>query len=158
MAFLNNPVLTPWDVSVPICHQHGSGAQGTHLPASVLLFSAWMQLLSAIHDLMDISTLKRFFLHYLAVQIPASAERPATSMLWDSRLSRCWPHLLRQKMGTSQIPGQDRGTSNYPLLSWVTVLATCCPLPEALWMQCLYLVWKCKISSSCLFLSSCLQH
>lgn len=157
MAFLDSPVLTPWDVSELICHQHGSGAQGTHLPASVLLFSAWLQLLCYPWSYGYLSSQELLSpLSCCANSSLSGPERPATSMLWDSRLSRCWPHLLRQKMGTSQIPGQDRGPSNYPLLSWV--LATCCPLPEASWMQCLYLVWKCKISPSCLFLSSCLQH
>lgn len=41
-------------------------------PSCICPSVLWMQLLSAIHDLMDISTLKRFFLHYLAVRIPAS--------------------------------------------------------------------------------------
>lgn len=157
MAFLNNPVLTPWDVSVPICRQHGSGAQGTHICLSVLCLDAATLCYPQSYGYLNSQALLSP-LSCCANSSFSGPERPATSMLWDSRLSRCWPHLLRQKMGTSQIPGQDRGPSNYPLLSWVTVLATCCPLPEASWMQCLYLVWKCKISSSCLFLSSCLQH
>lgn len=51
---------------------------------SVFLFTAWMQLLSHLHDHMEISALKYFFLHYLAVQIPASAAlsyRPSTCRL-----------------------------------------------------------------------------
>lgn len=44
------------------------------------------------------------------------------------------------------------------VFSWVTVLAACCPLLAASWMESLYFVWKCKISSSCRSLFPCLQH